>query len=90
MGKGFDVLQRDFARGRIEGFAQFDLIEAPGKRMRLIADFSCSRYPLLTDRRQNIGAALNRCALHVMHDATNAAQLFAAARAARTTMHHVR
>ncbi len=87
--KGFDVVQRDGAAFGIEGLAQIQITKGARKRMVTVADLGRSRHPLFANRGQNVGAALNGGALHVMHHAADAAQLFATARAARSAMHHM-
>ncbi len=46
--------------------------------------------PLFTDRGEHGRAALNGCALKIVLHSAQAAQLFAAARTSRTTVHQLR
>jgi hypothetical protein len=46
-----------------------------------------ARLKYITHRRDHIRRALDRYALHVMFNPTDAAHFFTAARAARTAMH---
>ena len=90
MGESLDILQRDFSGGRLEGLAQIQLGETAGEGGVAVGDLFRPRYPLFADGGEDVGAALNGGALHVMHHAANAAQFFAAPCAARPAMHHMR
>ena len=58
--------------------------------MRGASDFGRAWNPLLADGCEHIGAALNGGALHVVHDTSDAAHLFAAACAAWAAVNHMR
>ncbi len=88
--KLLDVRHRHGALGRVEGVADDQgaegLAEWVGARIKL----ATAARPAPGDRGDHIGAALHRRALHVVHQAADAAHLLPAPGATRAAMHQVR
>ena len=90
MGEGLDILKSDGAARGVQRFAQGKRAEPAGEGVRGASDFGRAWNPLLADGCEHIGAALNGGALHVVHDTSDAAHLFAAACAAWAAVNHMR
>ena len=90
LGKMLDFVHRDCARSRAQRFADFEVVEVAPERVRRTFDLGRARHPFGAYGSQNIRAALNRGALHVVHHAADAAQFLASSGPARPSMHHVR
>ena len=90
LGKVIDVVHRHLARVRVHGVADLQFLKSLAEGVALGLGSVSTADPAVADGGKSLRRTLNRCALHVVQDAADAAQFLTAAGPPGAAVHEMR